>query len=427
MNKINVGNITLDNDKPKICTSLVGKTKNEILSQSEAISLMNDVDIVEWRCDFFNNALDMDEVCSLAKEIKLKLKDIPLIFTMRSKEEGGEILISEEDYIKLYKKICKMKLVDVIDVELRCKDDNIKTLISLAHENNIKVIISKHDFEKTPSKEEMIEYLLKMQNLKCDIPKLAVMPNDYLDVIRLLEVTATMKEKYNNTPIITISMGEKGIISRMSGQIFGSCMTFASGIKASAPGQIEVKDLKKSIEVINKYYKNNDKNKDFNIILIGFMGTGKTSVSSKLSELLDMNIIDTDQYIEYKENKSIAEIFSNYGEEYFRKCETDALIDLSNQNNIIISTGGGIILKEKNIEIMKNQGKLILLTASPETIYKRVKNSTERPLLNNNMNIDYISKLIEERKEKYLNAADIIIDTNNKSIDDICKEISERI
>ena len=76
---------------------------------------------------------------------------------------------------------------------------------------------------------------------------------------------------------------------------------------------------------------------------------------------------------------------------------------------------------------MKNQGKVILLTASPETIYKRVKNSTERPLLNNNMNIDYISKLIEERKEKYLNAADIIIDTNNKSIDDICKEISERI
>lgn len=426
MNKVKVGNIILGDKIPKICTSLMGKTKEEIKYQSEQILLM-DVDIVEWRCDFFEHIFNIEKVCNLLKEIKLILKEKPLIFTVRSKEEGGEISINKDDYINLYKKICEEKIVDAIDVELRLGEKNIKELASLAHSNNIKVIISKHDFEKTPSKDEMLEYLLQMQKLKGDIPKLAVMPNSYLDVIKLLEVTAIMKEKYNDTPIITISMGEEGIISRLSGQIFGSCLTFASGIKASAPGQIEIKDLRTSMEIINKYYHRDIKSKDFNIILIGFMGTGKSSVSSKLSNLLNMKKIDTDEYIELQQNMIIDKIFSLHGEEYFRKCETEALIELSHEKNCIISCGGGIILKDKNIQLMKDQGKIILLTATPETIYERVKTSSSRPILNSNMSVEYICNLMEVRKEKYLKAADIIIDTENKSIDEICEEIIRMI
>ena len=130
-------------------------------------------------------------------------------------------------------------------------------------------------------------------------------------------------------------MGKKGMISRMSGEVFGSCLTFAAGIKASAPGQIEAKDLKSSLEIIHKYYKNDGR--DFNILLIGFMGSGKSSVSLKLSELLKMEVIDTDKYIEKKESKTVDEIFNTYGKKYFRTCETNILKKLSKNKNTIIS------------------------------------------------------------------------------------------
>lgn len=424
MKYVKVKNIHLGHGKPKICVSLVGKTESEIIRECKNLSSMN-IDIVEFRCDFFDYILSIEKVCDLLRQIKIILNEKPLIFTVRSKEEGGEICISEEEYINLYNNVCQKNLTDIIDVELRFGEEKVKYLVNMAHDNNIKVIISKHDFEKTPQKEEMLKDLIKMQELKGDIPKLAVMPNDDRDVIKLLEVTSIMKEKYNNTPIITISMGEKGIISRICGQIFGSCLTFASGEKASAPGQINVKDLDISLEMINKYYEYDEKSN--NIILIGFMGTGKSSVSEKLSEILKMKKIDTDQCIEVKENKTIDNIFSDYGEDYFRQCEKDILIDLHIEKNAIISCGGGIVLKDENIELMKKMGRVVLLTATPKTIYERVKHSTNRPILNKNMNEEYITNLIEKRKNQYLKAADIIINTDSRSINEICEDIINNI
>lgn len=426
MNCVKVKNIQIGCGKPKICTSLVGESENEIIKECEKIYSM-DVDVVELRCDFYEYIKDIAKVCDLLDKIKKILNEKPLIFTIRSKEEGGRVNISENEYMDLYKNICKKKLTDIIDVELRIGDEKVKELIKIAHNNDIKVIISKHDFEKTPSKSKMIEDLIKMQKLKGDIPKLAVMPNDYIDVIKLLEVTSIMKEKYNETPIITISMGVKGIISRMSGQIFGSCLTFASGLKASAPGQIGVEDLDVSIEIINKYYKEKSNLQENNIILVGFMGTGKSSVSRKLSEVLKMKSIDTDQYIERKENTTIDKIFSINGEGYFRKCEKDTLLELSKEKNIIISCGGGIVIKEENIKLMKTMGKVILLTASSNTIYKRLKYCKDRPILNDNMNEEYIATLMNKREERYLQAADIIINTDNKSIEEICEEIINKL
>ena len=420
MKYVKIKNINLGQGKPKICVSLVGKTESEIIRECKNLSSKN-IDIVEFRCDFFEYILNTEIVCDLLKQIKIILNEKPLIFTVRSKEEGGEICISQKDYINLYNNVCQRNLTDVIDVELRLGDENIKYLVNMAHNNNIKVIISKHDFKKTPKKSEMLKDLTKMQELEGDILKLAVMPNSNMDVIKLLEVTTIAKEKYNNIPIITISMGQKGIISRMSGQIFGSCLTFASGMKASAPGQISIKDLDISLEMINKYY--GDENKLSNIILIGFMGTGKSCVSEKLSEILKMKKIDTDEHIEKKENKTIDNIFSDYGEDYFRQCEKNVLIDLFMEKNIIISCGGGIIVKDENIELIKKMGKVVLLTASPQIIYERVRCSTNRPILNKNMNEEYISTLIEKRKNQYLKAADIIINTDDKSIDQICQEI----
>lgn len=161
----------------------------------------------------------------------------------------------------------------------------------------------------------------------------------------------------------------------------------------------------------------------YNIFFIGFMGVGKTTVSSYLSNLLSRKKIDIDQCIAKREKMKIPEIFKKYGEEYFRNCETEVLKDLNSEDGVIISCGGGIVLKEENISLMKERGKIILLTSTPQTIFERVRYSDERPILNNNMNVDFISELMKKREENYLHAADLIIDTDKKSIEEVCEEI----
>ena len=166
---------------------------------------------------------------------------------------------------------------------------------------------------------------------------------------------------------------------------------------------------------------------DKNILLIGFMGAGKSTVSAKLSELLAMEIMEMDAYIQKKEGMSIKDIFATNGEEYFRNCESNTLIVLRERKHMVVSCGGGVPLREKNVELMKNSGYVVWLTATPEAIYERVKDSTERPLLNGNMNVPFIQNLMESRREKYERAADIVIDTTGKKIESICDELLQKL
>lgn len=166
---------------------------------------------------------------------------------------------------------------------------------------------------------------------------------------------------------------------------------------------------------------------DKNILLIGFMGAGKSTVSAKLSELLAMEIMEMDAYIQKKEGMSIKDIFATSGEEYFRNCESNTLIELRERKHMVVSCGGGVPLREKNVELMKNSGYVVWLTATPEAIYDRVKDSTERPLLNGNMNVPFIQNLMESRREKYERAADIVIDTTGKEIEEICEELLQKL
>lgn len=163
-----------------------------------------------------------------------------------------------------------------------------------------------------------------------------------------------------------------------------------------------------------------------NIILIGFMGAGKSSVSAYLNQKLGLEVVEMDQEIVDREGMSIAEIFAQKGEEYFRNLETGMLIEMQEKNNVVVSCGGGAAMRERNVVEMKKNGKVVLLTATPETIYERVKDSTERPLLNGNMNVEYIAGLMEKRREKYEAAADIIIYTDGKNVDEICEELLQK-
>ena len=163
------------------------------------------------------------------------------------------------------------------------------------------------------------------------------------------------------------------------------------------------------------------------MILIGFMGAGKTTVSDYLSTMFAMEIVEMDQVIAEREEMSIPDIFATYGEEYFRSLETKLLKELQTGKNCIISCGGGAALREENVVEMKKNGRVVLLTASPETIYERVKDSDDRPILNGNKNVDFIADMMEKRREKYEAAADVVIQTDNKTILQISEELITKL
>lgn len=165
----------------------------------------------------------------------------------------------------------------------------------------------------------------------------------------------------------------------------------------------------------------------YNIVLIGFMGAGKSTISDYLSMMFDMKLVEMDQEISERQEMSIPDIFATYGEEYFRNLETELLKELQTGRNCIISCGGGVAMREQNVTEMKKNGRVVLLTASPETIYERVKDSNDRPLLKDNNNVEYIAELMEKRREKYEAAADIVIQTDNKTILQICEELITKL
>ena len=162
---------------------------------------------------------------------------------------------------------------------------------------------------------------------------------------------------------------------------------------------------------------------DYNIVLIGFMGAGKTSISEYLKTLFAMDVIEMDQIIAEREGMTISDIFKIHGEEYFRNLETNLLIEMQSKTNVVISCGGGTPMRECNVAEMKKNGRVVLLTAKPETILERVKDSHDRPLIENNKTVSFIAELMEKRREKYEAAADIIIETDGKDKSQICEEL----
>lgn len=247
---VTIKNVKIGEGVPKICVPMVGETIDQLVEEANFLKNL-DLDVVEWRVDFFENVTNIDKVKEALQAIRTVLTDKPIIFTFRSAKEGGQKEVSTEFYFELNKRIVETKQVEVIDVELFNEEEDVKDLVEAAHINGLAVIISNHDFKKTPSKEEIISRLRKAAELGGDLPKIAVMPTCAADVITLLDATRIMNEEYAKGPIITMSMAGKGVISRLSGEIFGSALTFGAAKKVSAPGQISVVDLRKTIQLLH--------------------------------------------------------------------------------------------------------------------------------------------------------------------------------
>ncbi|QPZ43631.1 type I 3-dehydroquinate dehydratase [Bacillus halotolerans] len=252
MNVLTIKGVSIGEGMPKIIVPLMGKTEKQILKEAEAVKSL-DPDIVEWRVDVFEKADDSEAVIKMISKLRESLRDKLFLFTFRSHKEGGSKEMDVGSYIALLETAIRTKDIDFIDVELFSGEANVEALVSLAGENGVYVIMSNHDFQKTPEKDEIISRLRKMQELGAHIPKIAVMPKDAGDLLTLLDATYTMKTKYADRPMITMSMAGTGLVSRLSGEVFGSACTFGAGEEASAPGQIPVSELRNVLEVLHKH------------------------------------------------------------------------------------------------------------------------------------------------------------------------------
>lgn len=251
--------IVLKKGKPAICIPLTGKNRTELKDELELIKNQPH-QLVEWRADFMmaeNNGNSFwyisREVLNTLGFLKAEL-DVPVLFTIRTSREGGEIDIAAEDYIFINKLIADSGLAELIDVEAFTAEgtDMVSAFVEYAHNAGQKVLLSNHDFEKTPAVEEMVRKYDFMNDLNGDIIKLAVMPKEEGDVAKLLEAAAITDEKYPDKALVAISMAETGMISRICAGQFGSVITFAAGKNASAPGQIDALTLQ---GYLDEYYK----------------------------------------------------------------------------------------------------------------------------------------------------------------------------
>ena len=242
---------------PKVCVPIVGRTKEDIIAQARDIvevAKSSNIDMAEFRGDFYEDLSDYKKLADTLKELGEIFTDIILLFTIRSEQEGGEKLKEGTPAVNTINKyVIENALADMVDIELYSGAEEIGECIELAKDKGVKIIMSNHDFEKTPDANEIVNRLRLMQDMGADVAKIAVMPQNKMALLALLAATVTMQENYATVPIVTISMGKLGVISRMAGEVFGSAMTFASLKEASAPGQVPVKDLNEIMGLISRY------------------------------------------------------------------------------------------------------------------------------------------------------------------------------
>ena len=238
-------------EMPLICTPLVGATEAAVMAELEQV-LVKQPDAIEWRADFFTGIADQAAVIAVVNSIKETAAALPLIFTVRSAREGGQpIPLSDAEVIELCAAVCEQTAAEYVDCELRNNPEHIARLRQAAERYATKLIGSFHHFSCTPSWGELVEKMEEAQRYGLDVAKVAVMPQKLEDVLTLLSATLEAKQRLD-IPLITMSMGKYGAVSRLVGGVFGSSLSFAVGANASAPGQVPIEDLRAALEIVDR-------------------------------------------------------------------------------------------------------------------------------------------------------------------------------
>lgn len=232
-----------------VCLPLAATTKKDLFSEAKLLRKL-DPDLLEWRIDTFEDILDIEACLNTLSVLRTHIDDLPLIFTCRSKSEGGQQDLPCDHRKRLILKATQSDVVDIIDIEMANSMDYVEDILNSARQQQVKIILSHHDFQKTPDEKSILNTLFKARDMGADIAKMAVMPKSYDDVLTLLKATLKARESGLHIPIVTMAMGYRGRLTRIIGGFFGSDITFGCGPNPTAPGQIPVMVLKQAIITI---------------------------------------------------------------------------------------------------------------------------------------------------------------------------------
>ncbi|MFC6180779.1 type I 3-dehydroquinate dehydratase [Lactiplantibacillus daowaiensis] len=246
---VKVRNILLGSDRPKLAVPITGRTTTALLRQLKPI-VAEKPDLVEWRIDYFADVTDREKLITAGQQIRQTLGDIALLTTFRTQGEGGALLLPDEAaYFEICRAVIAGHFTDALDVERYHDEAAVKQTVKAAHEQKVVIVMSNHDFQATPSAAEIVARLTSMAEFGADVPKIAVMPQSVEDVLTLLTATNQVHQTLDQ-PVITMSMGDLGKVSRVAGEVFGSCLSFATVGAGSAPGQIALDRLRPMLQAL---------------------------------------------------------------------------------------------------------------------------------------------------------------------------------
>ncbi len=429
---VQMGSVAVGEGMPKICVPAMPADSREMYADAERI-VRSPADIIELRADHIRNYKDEANISAVLKAVRDSVPNRPVLFTLRTADEGGRASVNRSEYVQICRSAIDSGMADAVDIELLWGAETAEELVSYARERGVVSVVSMHDFDKTPEASLIVELMNMMQSTGADIIKMAAMPSDNADMAEIYSASHVLKNTLQ-VPFILIAMSVAGAATRIGAEQIGSAVTFASAGSASAPGQIDADDLDRMLRILHSgsqqaeghHPEKRKPAENSSIALIGFMGSGKSTVASEIGRRSGMEIREIDDMIAEAAGMKIPEIFRKHGEEHFRNLEEKICESASSGNPAVISCGGGTVLRSANVEALRKGSVLIMLDASPDLVFERVRRSAgDRPLLADHMSRGYISWLMKQRDSAYRSAADIVLDINGKTSAEIAVEILE--
>ncbi len=241
-----VRNLRFGNGIPKVCTPLVAASAAEVIEKTKKLTGLCP-DIIEWRVDTLETVGQLAPCLDLLPKVREISGEIPLLFTCRSREEGGVVGLAENRRVDLYCRAIESGCIDLADIESSSALSSLERLRRAGEDCGVRLLFSSHNFEQTPNQDEIIKTLAKAQRRGADIAKTAVTATCYRDLLTLLCALERAKRECVDIPVVAISMGRYGVASRVIGGLFGSEITFADGEGCSAPGQPAVEPLRQAM------------------------------------------------------------------------------------------------------------------------------------------------------------------------------------
>ena len=248
MTPLRIRNLEIGEGIPKIVVPIMGAHVEALLDSAHA-ALDAGADIIEWRVDFLN-PLEESRIVAALGNVRDVLGETPLLFTLRSASQGGEADLSDEAASRMIRAALATGAVDLVDIELDCA--HAEELVAFAHEFGVHTVVSRHDFKATPSFDQIYDLFQRELDAGADMAKVAVMACEEGDELRLMAACSQFAADNPHALLVGIAMGEKGIITRVAGEFFGSCLTFCSAGDATAPGQLNAAVVRASLAQLHE-------------------------------------------------------------------------------------------------------------------------------------------------------------------------------